>query len=259
MSNDSIKKTITVAALLCIVCSVLVSAAAVGLKPIQESNKALETKKNILKAAGLMKPGVTIEETFQKIKVRVVDLETGAIKIGPQYKNYDQKAASKDPTLSVHIPEDKDLGRIGRRAKLANVYLVTNGDEIDTIILPVYGKGLWSTMYAFLALGGDTNTVKGYSFYEHGETPGLGGEVDNPFWQNQWVGKRIFDENWNLSIDILKGRVDPSNPEAIHQVDGLSGATLTTVGVKNFMLYWLGEDGFGPFLAKLRAEGGSNG
>ena len=245
--------------MLCIVCSVLVSIAAVSLKPIQEKNRALETKKNILKVAGLMKPGVDVEETFRKIQVGVVDLSTGERKSGAEYKNYDQRAASKDPDLSIPIPEDRDLGGIKRRAKLALVYLVTNQDRVDTIILPIYGKGLWSTMYAFLALEGDANTVKGYTFYEHGETPGLGGEVDNPSWQRQWVGKRIFDRDWNLSLDIRKGKVDPSKQEAVHQVDGLSGATLTTVGVKNFMLYWLGEDGFGPFLARMRTAGENNG
>lgn len=259
MSNDSVGKTFLVAALICIVCSVLVSAAAVGLKPVQEFNKALETKRNILQAAGLMQPGITVEEAFREIETRVVDLQTGEIKSGPQYERYDQTAASKDPALSIRIPKERDLGKIKRRAKLANVYLVAGQNGIETIVLPIYGKGLWSTMRAFLALGGDANTVKGYTFYEHGETPGLGGEVDNPSWQGQWVGKRIFDENWNLSVDILKGRVDPSRPEAVHQVDGLSGATLTTVGIENFMLYWLGEDGFGPFLARLRAKGGSNG
>ena len=245
--------------MLCIVCSVLVSIAAVGLKPIQERNRALETKKNILKVAALMKPGVDVEETFRKIQVGVVDLSTGERKSGAEYKNYDQRVASKDPDLSIPIPEDRDLGGIKRRAKLALVYLVTNQDRVDTIILPIYGKGLWSTMHAFLALEGDANTVKGYTFYEHGETPGLGGEVDNPSWQRQWVGKRIFDRDWNLSLDIRKGKVDLSKQEAVHQVDGLSGATLTTVGVENFMLYWLGEDGFGPFLARMRTAGENNG
>ncbi len=259
MSNDSIAKTVTVATLLCIVCSVLVSAAAVGLKPIQEFNKTLETKKNILKVAGLMKPGIVIEEAFKKISVRIVDLSTGEIKTDPGLENYDQKMAAKDPASSIRIPDSQDLGKIKRRAKLASVYMVTDQDRIETLILPIHGKGLWSTMYAFLALEGDANTIKGYTFYEHAETPGLGGEVDNPSWQKQWVGKKLFTQDWNLALDILKGQVDPSKPEAVHQVDGLSGATLTTVGVENFMLYWLGDNGFGPFLAKLRARGGSNG
>lgn len=259
MSNDSILKTVLVATAICIVCSVLVSSAAVGLKPIQEFNKALETKKNILKAADLMEPGVSIDDAFKKITIEIVDLKTGELKSGPQFKNYDQRKAAKDPDLSIRIPGDEDLAGIKRRAKFANVYLVKEQGNIETIILPIHGKGLWSTMYAFIALEGDTNTVKGYTFYEHAETPGLGGEVDNPSWQKQWVGKKIFDSSWKLAVDILKGKVDPSKPKAIHQVDGLSGATLTTVGVEDFMLYWLGENGFGPYLAKLRAEGGTNG
>jgi len=148
-----------------------------------------------------------------------------------------------------------DLAKIKRRAKSVPVYLVMKEDQIDTVILPIYGKGLWSTMYAFLALEGDTNTVKGLSFYEHAETPGLGGEVDNELWKKSWKGKKVFSPDWAPVIDLPKAKVDPQRPEAIHQVDGLSGATLTTRGVKNLLRYWLGENGYGPFLANLRQQG----
>jgi len=259
MSNDSISKTFLVAALLCVVCSVLVSSAAVGLKPIQEFNKELETKKNILSAAGLLKPNTDIEATFKKIKLQVVELETGNLVTDDAFKNFDQKKAVKNPKLSIDIPEAKDLGKIKRRAKYAQIYLVMDQDKISTIVLPIYGKGLWSTMYAFLAIEGNTNVIKGLSFYEHGETPGLGGEVDNPLWKKQWEGKQIYDTSGNLAITILKGKVDPAKPEAVHQVDGLSGATLTTVGVRNFIHYWLDENGFAPFLKKIRSKGEENG
>jgi len=151
------------------------------------------------------------------------------------------------------------VAKIKRRALKAPVFLVREGGKLQTIILPIHGKGLWSTMYAFLALEGDANTVKGYTFYDHGETPGLGGEVDNTLWKQQWVGKKIFDKDWNLAVEILKGKVNRQKPEAIHQADGLSGATLTTVGVNNLMHYWLSENGFGKFLARIRNQGGGNG
>ncbi len=252
MSNDSIPKTITVAVLLCVVCSVLVSTAAVKLKPLQERNKALSTKKNILLAAGLMEEGKDVEELFKQIQVKIVDLASGEYdeKIDPQ--KYDQKVAAKDSAMSVMIPGAKDIAKIRRRALKTLVYVVQKGDRIETYILPIHGKGLWSTIYGFLAVKGDLNTVQGITFYDHGETPGLGGEIDNPLWQKQWVGKKLFDENWALRFDVLKGKVNQNKPAAIHQVDGLSGATLTTVGVKNLVRYWLDDHGYGKFLARTR-------
>jgi len=259
MANDTVKRTLTVAFLLCIVCSVLVSTAAVKLKPLQEKNKALSTKRNILQAAGLFEEGKDVDQLFSKIQMKVVDLASGEFDESVDAGKYDQKAAAKDPVMGLSIPDDQDIAKIGRRAKKVPVYLVHEGGNLETIILPIYGKGLWSTMYAFLALEGDANTVKGYTFYDHGETPGLGGEVDNPLWKRQWVGKKLFDKDWKLAVQILKGRVNPQKPEAIHQADGLSGATLTSVGVNNLMQYWLSENGFGKFLVRIRNSGGGNG
>ncbi len=259
MANDTVKRTLTVAFLLCIVCSVLVSTAAVKLKPLQEKNKALSTKRNILQAAGLLEEGKDIDQMFSKIQIKIVDLASGEFDENIDTAKYDQKAAAKDPALSIRIPGDKDIAKIKRRAKKVPVYLVQEDGKLQTIILPIHGKGLWSTMYAFLALEGDANTVKGYTFYDHGETPGLGGEVDNPLWKQQWVGKKLFDKDWRLAVKVLKGRVNLKKPEAIHQADGLSGATLTGVGVDNLMQYWLSENGFGKFLIRIRNSGGGNG
>ncbi len=259
MENDSIKKTIIVATLLCIVCSVLVSTAAVKLKPLQERNKALFTKINILKAAGLMEEGKDVDELYKKIQIRYINLATGEFDDSIDPAKFSRKKALKDLSLSIEIPADLDKAKIKRRVKIAPVYLVKENNKLKTIILPIHGKGLWSTMYAFLALDGDGNTVQGYTFYDHGETPGLGGEVDNPLWQKQWVGKKIFDQNFKLAVDILKGKVNRSKPQAIHQADGLSGATLTTVGIKDLMHYWLGDHGFGKFLSNIRKRGINNG
>jgi Na+-transporting NADH:ubiquinone oxidoreductase subunit C len=261
MANDSITKTLTVAVLLCIVCSVLVSTAAVKLKPLQEKNKALFTKKNILQAAGLMEEGqeVDVEQLFENIQVKIVDLASGDFDDSIDAAKYNQKTAAKDPARSIQISGDQDLAKIKHRAMKVPVYLVQEGGELQTIILPIHGKGLWGTMYAFLALEGDANTVKGYTFYDHAETPGLGGEVENRLWKQQWIGKKIFDKDWNLVVQVLKGKVNLKKPEAIHQADGLSGATLTTVGVNNLMRYWLSENGFGKFLVRIRNQGGGNG
>jgi len=255
MPNDSRLKTIIVALLLCLVCSVLVSTAAVALKPKQDANKALDKKQNILNIAGMMRPGASVDELFAEIEARVVDMETGEFADDIDPLEYDQRKAAKDPAMSVKLSKDEDKASIGRREKYASVYLVREGDQLKTIILPVHGYGLWSTMYGFVALEGDARTVKGLGFYEHAETPGLGGEVDNPAWKAKWVGKEIYNPQGAVAVQVLKGAVLPSTPDPQYKVDGLAGATLTSRGVENLLQYWLGEQGFKPFLKNLAQEG----
>lgn len=260
-SNDSIKKTIIVALSLCLVCSIFVAAAAVGLKPIQNTNKDLDRKRNILSAAGMLESGKSVDEIFESVETRIVNLQTGKFatqaeleEAGIKASTFDQKAAAKDPSLSISLKGDDPAG-IKRRSNFSAVYLVKSGDNIDRIILPVHGYGLWSTMYGFMALKNDFNTVIGFGFYDQAETPGLGGEVDNPNWKALWKGKEIYNGQGEAVIHLVKGGVDSSDPDAEHKVDGLSGATLTSRGVTHLVQYWLGQEGFGPFLSQLRSEG----
>lgn len=261
-NNDSIQKTILVAFALCLVCSIFVAAAAVGLKPIQHANKDLDRKRNILSAANMLDSNTSVDAVFETIETRIVNLERGvfatedelsAAGIAPA--TYDQQAAAKDPLLSIALDGSEDPASIKRRAKFASVYLVKSDADIDRVILPVHGYGLWSTMYGFIALENDFDTVIGFGFYDQGETPGLGGEVDNPNWKALWEGKKVYNGQGEAVIQLVKGGVDSSDPQAIHKVDGLSGATLTSRGVTNLVQYWLGKEGFGPFLATLRSEG----
>jgi Na+-transporting NADH:ubiquinone oxidoreductase subunit C len=252
-SNDSIKKTLTVAFLLCIVCSVIVSTAAVVLKPSQEANKALDQKRNILAAAGMLEEGRSVEEQFAAINTRVVDLRTGRFTDDVDPTRYDQRKASKEADASVGLSKEEDTASIFRREHYALVYLVEDaGGSIDKVILPVRGAGLWGQMYGFIALEGDANTVAGLGFYEHKETPGLGGEVDNPRWKGLWPGKQVYRDG-DVAIDVIKGNVNPAAPDAEYKVDGLAGATLTTRGVSNLVQFWLGENGFEPFLNNLKS------
>ncbi|NKB67006.1 MAG: Na(+)-translocating NADH-quinone reductase subunit C [Candidatus Latescibacteria bacterium] len=255
MPRETVGKTFLVAILLCLVCSFLVSSAAVYLRPTQAVNKALDKKRNILMAAGLEGEGKSIDELFAQIEPKVVDLATGEyVDIDPAA--YDQRRAAKDPAQSVAVSPDKDRASIKRKAKYASVYLVRKGDQIKKLILPVHGLGLWSTLYGFIALDyRDLNTIKGLVYYEHAETPGLGGEVDNPAWKALWNGKKVFDEKGDIRIDVIKGKVNPARPGAQYQVDGISGATITARGVKEMLRYWLDEEGFGPYLARLKAQG----
>ncbi|MEM9257071.1 MAG: Na(+)-translocating NADH-quinone reductase subunit C [Pseudomonadota bacterium] len=250
-SNDSIQKTLVVALALCVVCSVIVSTAAVVLKPAQEVNKTLDRKRNILAAAGMLEPSVPVDEQFKQITTKVVDLDTGRFTDAVDPADYDQRRAAKDPSLSEVIPAAEDKAKISRRERYALVYLVEGPTgNLEKIILPVHGYGLWSTLYGFIALEADANTIAGLGFYEHGETPGLGGEVDNPRWKALWPGKQVYRDG-QVQIALVKGAVNPQDAEAPWEVDGLAGATLTARGVTNLVQYWLGENGFEPFLDNL--------
>ncbi|MFK7830398.1 MAG: Na(+)-translocating NADH-quinone reductase subunit C [Congregibacter sp.] len=249
--NDSFGKILGVALALCVVCSVIVSTAAVVLKPAQEANKTLDRKRNILQAAGMLVPGESVEQQFEVIEERFVDLSTGQFTDAVS-EGYDQREASKDPGLSRAVPQEQDIAKLGRQANVAQVYLVLGDDGgYEKIILPVHGYGLWSTLYGFLALESDANTVAGLGFYDHGETPGLGGEVDNPRWKALWPGKQVYQQG-DVGLALIKGAVDPGAGDADWKVDGLSGATLTSRGVTNLISYWLGDNGFKPFLENLR-------
>ncbi|TBU97730.1 Na(+)-translocating NADH-quinone reductase subunit C [Stutzerimonas kirkiae] len=259
MSNhkETTTRTLVVALLICLVCSVLVAGAAVALKPIQQANRLLDKQRSILAIAGLSQPGMSGDEIRalydKRIVARVVDLRTGQFSDEQDPETFDPLAAAKDSRLSSALPDAQDIASINRREHYSTVYLIEREGQLDTLILPVRGYGLWSTMYGFMALKGDLNTVTGFGFYQHGETPGMGGEVDNPRWVAQWPGKKVFDEQQQVAVRVVKGGVNPQSPDAIHQVDALAGATLTSNGVTHLLEFWLGENGFGPFITNLRA------
>jgi len=260
MPKDTIGKTITVAIGVCVVCSVFVSSAAVYLQPLQQRNKELDRKTNVLMAAGLLEPGqaAEVDELFGQIETRVVDMATGEFDESVAPESIDERRAVKDSDRRVDIAADKDLAKLKYKAKQKLVYLVRKDGRIERIILPVHGKGLWSTMYGFVALDADKTTIKSLAFYEHGETPGLGGEVDNPKWKALWVDKKAFDQSGSPRIEVIKGTVDADDPNGAYRVDGISGATITARGVMNLVRFWLGEEGYGPLLENL-ATGGTDG
>jgi Na+-transporting NADH:ubiquinone oxidoreductase subunit C len=247
-NNESVQKTITVALVLCLVCAVVVSSAAVILRPAQAVNEKANMQMNILQAAGLYDPQQSIQDQFQIVTTRLVNLETGEFVEGMDAERYNQRKASKDPSMNRVLSGEEDIASIKRQAKIAKIYLIENGDQIEKIILPIHGYGLWSTLYGFMALEGDGNTVAGLGFYEHAETPGLGGEVDNPNWKAQWTGKQVYNGD-AVALRLVKGGADRSDS---YGVDALSGATLTSRGVDNLLKFWMSDAGFKPFLDNLK-------
>jgi len=249
--NNSIKKVLIVAFALCIVCSVIVSTAAVALRPAQQLNQELDRKTNILNVAKLYEPGMNVEETFsEEITARVVNLESGEYTDEFDADSFDQIEASRDPATGRTLSGDQDIAGLSRVEDYATVYLVGDPDDPEQIVLPMRGQGLWGLMSGFLAVEGDGNTIVSITYYEHSETPGLGAEVNNPRWQSQWEGKEIYDEEGDLmpEIHLTKGGASDE-----HEVDALSGATLTSNGVTNMLQFWFSEEGFGTYLTKFRS------
>ncbi len=266
MAEETVPKTLLVAGVLSVVCSAFVATSAVNLRPLQKENEALYKKKNILIAAGMLgedgkpKEGEKIDDLFAKFDAKVVDLATGEYKSDINAADFNQRKAAKSVDQGMLIDPKDDKAGIKRRSLYATVYLSNDENgNLTQVILPVNGKGLWSTMYGYLALDKDMTTINGFVFYEHGETPGLGGEVDNPKWKAQWIGKKVFDKEGNRKIEVIKGRVDPKNPDAQYQVDGLAGATITARGVTATLDYWMGGNGFGPLLDQLKAGANKGG
>ncbi len=250
LPTDSVPKTVFVAVSLCLFCSMVVSAAAVSLRPTQEANKLIDKQKNILQVAGLYEDGINVPEAFARFEPRVVELATGTYTDQFDAASFDDRAAVSDPELSHALSEDP--AGLGRQSDYSVVYLLKDeAGDLDKVILPISGYGLWSTLYGFIALEEDGNSIFGLQFYDHAETPGLGAEVDNPRWKAMWPGKALRDEAGDLKITVAKGV--PSPDMADHHIDALAGATLTSVGVDNLVKFWMGEGGFAPYLDNLKS------
>ncbi|MBM9606577.1 Na(+)-translocating NADH-quinone reductase subunit C [Desulfopila inferna] len=256
MAEESPYKPFYSVLVLAFFCSLLVAGAAVGLRPLQLENQLEDRRKNILLAAGLYDSSKSIDEMFANIEIRIIELSTGEF-VPPEVispEDYDQRKAPMTADMGESIPDPNDEAGLGMLEKYSLVYLVQEEGEISQIVLPIRGKGLWSTLYGYIAIGNDLTTINGISFYEHGETPGLGGEIENPRWQADWQGKKIYDQEYQETLTIGKA---PGGKEEIHQIDGLSGATLTTNGVDDIINFWFGGDyGFKPFLTQMKEEGG---
>lgn len=263
MANlNSTRYTILFAILVSLVCALFVSVAAVTLQPRQKANARLYMEKNVLVAAGLVKPGEAasrqeVEGFFQRvIKVRLVDLASGELAPaeGIDARGYDQRAARNDPKTSRVAPQNN--AGIGRMPKYGTVYFIMKADQVEQVVIPIEGLGMWGTMYGFLSLDRDTKTIRGLTYYDHKETPGLGGEIASPAWLALWQGRKAFDEAWRAVIAVIKGSAGPPESDPLH-VDGLSGATITSNAITRLTRFWLSEAGYGKFLARFR-EGGSS-
>lgn len=255
MNKDSLANTFFIALTLCLLCSAVVSLAAVGLKPVQDRNKALDRKKNVLIAAGLAKKSdsIDVEELFSKmIEDRIIDLDTGAdvtAEYGDKVASFDPESGLQDPSKSKVLKPEEDPAVLKKRENRAHLYIVKTSESDSTpvkYVFPMRGRGLWSTMKGFLAVNSDLRTASAVTFYEDGETPGLGGEINSEAFQGLWPGKVVFDEKGEVVLRVSK------SASGDREIASLSGATITSVGVQKMVQFWLGSDGFGKYIEQLR-------
>ena len=252
MSNDTPLKALTVVLAVALVCSVLVSVSAVVLRPIQERNALVERSRNIIGLTGLAEPGASLTDdeilsAIERLDIRAVEIESGMFTGEVEPADYDARAARNDPELSMLLAPADDIASIGRRENYAVVYLVWDAAELQRIVLPVYGQGMWSTLYGFIALDADLNTIAAMTFYEQAETAGLGDQVQNPDWLAGWPGRRLFDATGELQFRVASG-VAASE----YEVDGMTGATVTADAVTRLIRFWFGQNGFAPLIEQMK-------
>ncbi len=259
MKRGSVVHTLVFTFCVAMGCSVLVSAAVGWLRPVQERYASIDRDRRVVDAAGLKGADEQLSdrevaERFEQLDVRLVDLDSGEFVAAEDPGDYDYLAAAESETQSVAIPKSRNSARIGKRAPYMPVYLYREEGVLQRIVLPVYGRGMWSTLKGYLALEGDLETVARLSFYEHGETPGIGDFVEQPDWQARWVGKQAFDEQGGPALGVAREALAPGDPAARYRIDAMSGATKTARGVTGLLQYWLGDHGYGPLLERLGGE-----
>lgn len=253
MAEASTPKTFAVALAVAVCCAGLIAGTAVTLADRVQANKDRERMANILASAGLA--------DADGIEMRIVELESGryvaAEELGPG--TFEQSEAAADPERSVPIPHDADLAKLERRERYAWVGLIREDGHLAQLILPVRGMGYGGMIEGFVVLDGDLRTVRSIRFIEHEETPGLGGDITSETWRDRWSGKRIYDASGRLQIEVVPEGANPRAPLFEHQVDGISGATITSESVSQLVRFWFGPWGFEPYLDRLAGERGGNG
>jgi len=255
----SVWYTLRFTAIVGVVASTIVATTAVVLSSRQEANRLLDQERNVLEVGGLSTTGERLsraevaQRSEGRIRPLVIELATGGVASDIDPATFDQRRASQDPERSRRAL--KNAAGVARVPDHALIYHVIREGDVEALVLPFEGVGLWSTIYGFIALSADLSTVRGITFYDHAETAGLGALISDPDWRALWVGRRIFGPDWLPRLRVVKGRV--GSPDASpYEVDGLSGATLTGNGVTEALHFWLGPQAFGPYLARYRAERG---
>lgn len=251
--RDSTRRTILVSLAICFACSVAVSISTVLLRPIRSEHARLareaRVREMLSRQPGLS--GLVGDLPDVDLEQWVVELATGARAPEIDPASFDPQRAATDPGAGRVVPAERDIARIKHQARHAVVTVVRRADVIQTLVLPVFGRGYASVIHATVAIAADGKTIQGLTIDRHGETPGIGSEIEEPEWLRQFSGKQALDEEGLPTLEVVTD--EPSNEPARSRVDFISGATRSSLGVGRALRFWLGEDGYGPFLARVRS------
>jgi Na+-transporting NADH:ubiquinone oxidoreductase subunit C len=254
MKRHSSAYTILFALVVCAVCGTAVAGSFVMFRDRQLEDARVARLRHVLSAAGLAEIDEPIEreEVLRRaasLRALAVDLHTGEIDANVDAANFDQRDATQDPTTSRPAPEN--TSGVHRLPSHAIVY-DTQGVDPKKLVLPIQGLGHNGPIYGYIALqAADLNTVRGIGFYEHQETRGVA-ELDSPAWQASWDGRRIFDAQGRVVMELVPD-AGPAD-RTPHRVDAFTGATVTSRAVTNMLRFWFGPNAFGPFLEHYIAE-----
>lgn len=252
-SRESVAQTWLVALLVALVCSTVVSSTVYLLRPIQLGYQLLDRNRAVVVAAGLAGPDAGDREVvtrFVELDSPVIDLDEAEFAEDVDGRTYDHWNTTDRHYVAHPIPADRDDAGLGVRPRLVPVFVRRGDGAIARLVLPVHGRGMWSTLYGYVALAADLNTVERLVIHRHGETPGIGDRIEDPAWLGAWRGKRLYDADGQLAIRVLRGR----RPGSVHEIDLISGASVTSTAVGNMVRYWMGEDAYGPWLRRLRSD-----
>lgn len=249
--KDTVLGTMVFTVTLCLLCSFMLTGTAELLKERKLAKKRDELKRYVLVAADVDLGGNDFRTIFEKsVTPMLVELDTGVISTDDNVMNFDDRMAAINPETSSK--PKKDTAKIKSRADQVRVFKVFDDNgKLTSMVVPIYGKGLWSMIYGFVAVKPDMNTIVNVVIYEHGETPGIGDFLNDPEWTAKFQGKQLFDENGKVALKIVKGGAKEGD---IHGVDAVSGATMTGRGVQRSIKFWFGNEGFQTFFNKLKAS-----
>ena len=246
LPNESRFKTVAMAFAVSAVCAVAVSGATVILRPIQTANRAAEEQARI-EALVRGIPGMAdlLEASGGELSTVVIDLESG--RAAQDVSPADLEAALADPANWTALEPGEDLADLGQRPDVAQVYLLREGGEISLALLPISGQGYGGRIDAVLAMQGDMNTIAGISVTRHSETPGLGGRIEEDGWQASFPGTEVRGPDGDIRFAVARGKAS-----SVYEVDGITGATRTSNAVTRMVRFWLGPEGYGPFIEAVQ-------
>lgn len=225
------------AAVLTMVLGGMLSGTSVLLKPLQNKQVELDTKKKILGAvmdiSNIEDPQEILDLYEKRVKSTVVDMKGNPM---PTDAKGNTLVAEKIDFQKNHNKFKKD---VESRPYPVFMFMKEGTDEVDAYIFPMFGAGLWDWISGFIALDGDLNTIRGVAFDHKSETPGLGARITSDVVKGRYAGKKIFNAGGELvSVSMIKG--ENGNPLDDHHIDGMSGATLTGKGVNAMLFDYLG-------------------